>query len=99
MRLNKRLIKNAPKRGPDELEIELLKLKMMKAGSSLNSIITAFKTFTNNLKNAIISIGNALYSVIKPVIDSINSHEKYKKEDSELFQTLPSVWRFEHNMI
>jgi len=93
MRLNKRLISKAPKRGPEELEIELLKLKKMRSDPEYiwRSAIRAFKTFAENLKNMILSIGNALYSVIKPVVDAINNNEKYKKEDSELFQTLPSV--------
>lgn len=100
-RLNKRLLLKAPKRGPDDLNIELEKLKVLKRSPSylMRQFVRATSAAFNAIKTAIIKVGECLYQCLKPVVDAVNNYATYQKEDKALFDTLPSFRRFEKDMI
>lgn len=99
MRINNRFIKHAPKRGPNELNIELKKLKIIKIKRAINHLSKTIADAINGLKNALAQVWGAISSTAERIADVVNNYTKYKKEDNELFNTLPSVRRFEHSMV
>ncbi len=101
MRLNKRFILKAPKRGPDELRAELAKLRVLK--SSPKYIIRQFaktvSTVMTYIKSAISQACGCVAQILKSFADAVRNYSMYKKEDEMLFSSVPSIRRFEKDMV
>lgn len=101
MRLNKRLFLKAPKRGPDDLKIELEKLKVLKRSPAylMRQFFRAMSSAVNSITNALIKAGQWLFQCMRPLVDAVNNYSRYRKEDNELFRCVPYIRRFEKDMI
>jgi hypothetical protein len=101
MRLNKRRILKAPKRGPDYFKIELEKLKVLKRSPAyiMRQFVRAMSTAVTTITTAIIRSGQWLFQCLKPVVDAVNNYSRYRKEDKDLFKSFPSIRRFEKDMV
>lgn len=78
MRLNKRLITKAPKRGPDDLKTELEKLEVLKRSPVylMRQFVRAASAAFNAVKTAIIKVGEWLYECMKPMVDAVNNYSR-----------------------